>query len=57
MICWFPPDTGTVVVALIVADKAGIGDVFYDGVAARASLPNRWPAALLVPIRCGMQMG
>jgi hypothetical protein len=35
LICWFP-DTGTVVVALFAADKAKLGDVFYDGVAARA---------------------
>jgi hypothetical protein len=36
LICWFPPDTGTVVVALFAADKARLGDVFYDGAAARA---------------------
>jgi hypothetical protein len=36
LICWFPPDTGTVVVALFAVDKARLGDVFYDGVAARA---------------------
>ena len=36
LICWFPPGTGTVVVTLFVADKAKLGDVFYDGVAARA---------------------
>jgi len=35
LICWFPPDTGTVVVALFAADKAKLGDVFYDSVAAR----------------------
>ena len=38
-----PPDTGTVVVALIAADKARLGDVFYDGVAARADpLVDQW---------------
>lgn len=43
LICWFPPDTGTVVVALFAADKARLGDVFYDGVAARAEpLVDQW---------------
>src|SRR5258708_5793500 len=28
LICWFPPDTGTVVVALFAGDKSRIGDVF-----------------------------
>ena len=43
LICWFPPDTGTVVVALFAADKARLGDVFYDGVAARADpLVDQW---------------
>ena len=32
MICWFPPDTGTVVVALFAVDKARLGDVFRDDV-------------------------
>jgi hypothetical protein len=36
LICWFPPKFNTVVVALFAADKARLGDVFYDGVAARA---------------------
>ena len=36
LICWFPPKADTVVVALFAADKAKLGDVFYDGVAARA---------------------
>jgi hypothetical protein len=36
LICWFSPDTGTVVVTLFAVDKARLGDVFYDGVAARA---------------------
>jgi hypothetical protein len=36
-------DTGTVVVALFAADKARLGDVFYDGVAARADpLVDPW---------------
>ncbi len=39
----FPPDRGTVVVALFAADKARLGDVFYDGVAARADpLIDQW---------------
>ena len=29
LICWFPPEAGTVVVALFAADKARLGDVFY----------------------------
>jgi len=38
-----PPDTGTVVVALFADDKARLGDVFYDGVAARADpLIDQW---------------
>jgi hypothetical protein len=36
LICWFPPDSGTVVVALFAGDKARIGDVFYNSVGARA---------------------
>jgi len=43
LICWFPPDTGTVVVALFAVDKAKLGDVFYDGVASRADpLIDQW---------------
>ncbi len=43
LIRWFPPDRGTVVVALFAADKARLGDVFYDGVAARADpLIDQW---------------
>jgi hypothetical protein len=43
LICWFPPDTGTVVVALFAADKAKLGDVFYEGVAARADpMIDQW---------------
>jgi hypothetical protein len=40
---WFPPRTGTVVVALFAADKARLGDVFSNGVAARADpLIDQW---------------
>ena len=43
LICWFPPGAGTVVVALFAADKAELGDVFYDGVAARADpMIDQW---------------
>jgi hypothetical protein len=36
LICWFPPEASMVVVALFAGEKAKLGDVFYDGVAARA---------------------
>lgn len=36
LICWFPPGSGTAVAALFATDKAKMGDVFYDAVAARA---------------------
>jgi|SRR5260370_32441332 hypothetical protein len=36
LIAWFPPEAGTVVVALFAGEKEKLGDVFYDGVAARA---------------------
>jgi hypothetical protein len=43
LICWFPPGSGTVVVALFATDKAKMGDVFYDGVAARADpMIDQW---------------
>lgn len=43
VICWFPPETGTVVVTLFAAEKAQLGDVFYDSVAARADpLIDQW---------------
>jgi hypothetical protein len=43
LICWFPPGAGTVVVTLFAADKAKLGDVFYDGVAARADpMIDQW---------------
>jgi hypothetical protein len=43
LICWFPPKTGTVVVALFASDKAKLGDLFYDSVAARADpMIDQW---------------
>ncbi|SDI46145.1 hypothetical protein SAMN05421505_1546 [Sinosporangium album] len=43
LICWFPPDTGKVVVALFAGNKARLGDLFYNGVAARAdALIDQW---------------
>jgi hypothetical protein len=43
LICWFPPGSGTVVVALFATDKARMGDVFYDGVSARADpMIDQW---------------
>ncbi|MET7339101.1 hypothetical protein [Nonomuraea sp. NPDC005650] len=43
LICWFPPDTEKVVVALFARDKANLGDLFYDSVAARADgLIDQW---------------
>ena len=43
LICWFPPKSTIVVVALFAADKAHLGDVFYDAVAARADpLIDQW---------------
>lgn len=43
LICWFPPDSETVVVALFVGDKARIGDVFYNSVGTRAdALIDQW---------------
>jgi len=43
LICWFPPDTGAVVVALFAGEKARLGEVFYDSVAARADpLTGQW---------------
>lgn len=41
LICWFPPDTETVVVALFGADKAQMGDVFYNSVGTRADTAIR----------------
>ena len=43
VICWFPPGTDTVVVALLAADKARMGDVFYNSVGVRADAAiDRW---------------
>lgn len=43
LICWFPPDTDTVVVALFAGNKAPIGDVFYNSVGTRAdALIDQW---------------
>lgn len=36
VICWFPPGTDTVVVALFANDKARMGDIFYNTVGTRA---------------------
>ena len=43
LICWFPPDSDTVVVALFAGDKGRIGDVWYDGVGTRAdAVIDQW---------------
>ena len=43
LIGWIPPEAATVVVALFAADKAKLGGVFYDGVAARADpMIDQW---------------
>lgn len=43
VICWFPPSSNRVVVALFSGDKASMGDVFYDSVGIRADrLIDRW---------------
>lgn len=43
LICWFPPDRSTVVVALFAADKTHMGDIFYSSVGARADVAiQRW---------------
>lgn len=43
LICFFPPEGDTVVVALFAGDKASIGDVFYNSVASRADpLIDQW---------------
>ena len=41
LICWFPPDSSTLVVALFAADKARMGDVFYNSVGTRADAAIR----------------
>ncbi len=43
VICWFPPDSATVVVTLFAGDKAQMGDVFYNSVGTRADAAiDRW---------------
>lgn len=44
VICYFPPEQrDVVVVALLAADKAQMGDVFYNSVGARAdALLDQW---------------
>lgn len=44
LICWFPPDDpGSCVVTLFGADKARMGDVFYDSVGHRADMAiDQW---------------
>lgn len=37
LICWFPPDENTAVVALFSGDIANMGDVSYDSVGPRAT--------------------
>jgi hypothetical protein len=36
IICWFDPEDDVAVVVLFAADKAAMGDVFYDSVGPRA---------------------
>lgn len=36
LICWFPPDSATVVVALFSGDKKKTADAWYSSVASRA---------------------
>lgn len=38
LICWFPPDTDEVVVALFAGEKARIGDIWYSTVGHRADM-------------------
>jgi hypothetical protein len=43
LICWFPPASDTVVIALFAGDKGRIGDVWYDSVGPRAdSVIDQW---------------
>jgi hypothetical protein len=43
LICWFPPDSATAVVALFSGDKKTIGDNWYDSAASRADpLIDQW---------------
>lgn len=38
LICWFPPGSDEVVVALFAGEKARIGDVWYSSVGHRADM-------------------
>ena len=43
LICWFPPGGGSVVVAVVGADKGRMGDVFYDRLGDRADpIIDQW---------------
>ena len=43
LVCWFPPNTTRIAVALFAGDKARVGDSFYDGVGVRADgLIDQW---------------
>lgn len=43
VICWFPPASDVMVVALFAGDKARTGDVFYNSVGPRADVAiERW---------------
>lgn len=43
LICWFPPETDTVVVTVFGGDKKRIGDAFYNSVGTRADAAiDRW---------------
>jgi hypothetical protein len=42
LVVWFPNDQSAVI-AVLAADKAAMGDVFYDGLGVRADVAiNRW---------------
>ena len=43
LIVWFPPDDAAVVIVALGANKAPMGDIFYDGVANRADAAiDKW---------------
>ena len=43
LIVWFPPDSDAVVVVALGANKASMGDIFYDGVGSRADAAiDKW---------------
>ncbi|MEO7014941.1 MAG: hypothetical protein ABI130_09420 [Leifsonia sp.] len=43
LICWFPPNMESIVVALFTGEKASMGDVFYDSVGTRADqIVEQW---------------